>query len=126
MYLDAYTIALSVEVPKHGAKAKTMITIPSTETMYAPWTLRVGIAPKLQKPNDKESVRLKDGCPEPRVPLATQRVQVPNIYGLWSQKPVRALLLGLETSNIRYLDPLGSPPRHPLRVKLRKYLETPM
>ena len=37
----------------------------------------------------------------------SQRVQVPNIEGLWSQIPLRVWLLGSKTSNIGYLDPLG-------------------
>ena len=39
--------------------------------------------------------------------LGTQRVQVPNIQGLWSQEPLRIWLLEPETSNVGYLDPLG-------------------
>ena len=34
-----------------------------------------------------------------------QRVQVPNISGLWFQKPFRVWLLGPGSLNIRYLDP---------------------
>ena len=37
----------------------------------------------------------------------TQRVQVPNTYGVWSQNPYRAWFLQPESSNIGYLDPLG-------------------
>ena len=37
----------------------------------------------------------------------TQRVQVPHISGLWSQKPLRVWLLESESFNIGYLDPLG-------------------
>ena len=37
----------------------------------------------------------------------SQRVQVPNISGLWSQKPYPQWLLGPESLNIGYLDLLG-------------------
>ena len=37
----------------------------------------------------------------------TQRVQVPNIWGLWSQKPLMVWFLEPESSNIGYFDPLG-------------------
>ena len=37
----------------------------------------------------------------------SQRVQVPNILGLWSQKPLRVGFLGPESLNVGYLDPLG-------------------
>ena len=36
-----------------------------------------------------------------------QRVQVPKISGLWSQKPFRVWFLEPESLNIGYLDPLG-------------------
>ena len=36
-----------------------------------------------------------------------QRMQIPNIYGLWSQIPLKVWFLGAEASNIGYLDPLG-------------------
>ena len=39
--------------------------------------------------------------------MLTRRVQVPNIQGSWFQKQLQVLLLGPETSNIVYLDPLG-------------------
>ena len=35
------------------------------------------------------------------------QVQLPNIQGVWSQKPYIDLFLEPETSNTRYLDPLG-------------------
>ena len=39
--------------------------------------------------------------------ILVQRVQVPNISGLWFQKPYHSWLLGPEPLNIGYLDPLG-------------------
>ena len=36
----------------------------------------------------------------------TQEVQVPNVSGLWSQKPFRVWFLGPVSLNIGYLDPL--------------------
>ena len=44
--------------------------------------------------------------------LREVRVQVPNVSGLWSQKPYPEWLngiwdLGPDSSNIAYLDPLG-------------------
>ena len=41
------------------------------------------------------------------VSFLTQRVQVPNIDGLWLQTPYLKWFLGSETTNIGYLDPLG-------------------
>ena len=38
----------------------------------------------------------------------TQRVQVPNIKGPWSQKPLRVWYLEPDTSSIGHLDPLGT------------------
>ena len=39
-----------------------------------------------------------------RQQLLPRRVQVPNIYGPWSQKPFRVWFLEPEASNIGYLD----------------------
>ena len=39
----------------------------------------------------------------------SQRVQVLNIGGLWSQIPLRVCVLEPESLNIGYLDPLGYP-----------------
>ena len=40
-------------------------------------------------------------------PEVPQRVQVPNIEGLWSQKTLRVWYLEPESLNVGYLDPLG-------------------
>ena len=51
-------------------------------------------------------------CQETAVRRPTpQRVQVPNIYGLWSQIPLRVWVFDPETSNIEYLEFLGPVPR---------------
>ena len=50
--------------------------------------------------------------------IVAQRVQVPNIYGLWSQKPFRVWFLGPESLNIGYLDPLRCRCRYPEKTQL--------
>ena len=46
-------------------------------------------------------------CPMKRSGAITQRVQVPNIQGLWAPIPLRVWFLEPETSNVGYLDPLS-------------------
>ena len=42
-----------------------------------------------------------------RIRTTSKRVQVSNIQGLWSQKPLRVWFLEPTSLNIEYLDPLG-------------------
>ena len=89
--------------------------------LWVIWSLRTWVLRIRLEMDSDEVTACRDGSLSSRIvygcrlnvmthvefPTITQRVQVPNFQGFWSQKPFRAFLGGPESLNIGYLDPLG-------------------